>query len=166
MPDPALNQPGRWHPRRVSRGSDKMPLKDRERRLRYWREYHKRVPDGRIGTPERRAQHRDYRIHNVTKVRAYQSGRDEELRTQTFAAYGGPECRCCGESIREFLVIDHIDGGGNKHRTEVGGGLAFYRWLRKNGFPDGYQVLCLNCNWGKFINHGVCPHRKLEVIAA
>ncbi len=25
--------------------------------------------------------------------------------------------------------------------------------------PEGFQVLCWNCNLGKYYNGGVCPHR-------
>lgn len=57
-----------------------------------------------------------------------------------------------------FLIIDHIDGGGTKHRKEVGKGAAFYRWLEKNNYPLNFQVLCMNCQFGKRIC-GVCPHQ-------
>ena len=60
-----------------------------------------------------------------------------------------PECQCqtCPESNPLFLVIDHIDGGGTQHRKEVGNGDKFYSWLRMNGYPEGYRVLCNNCNF-------------------
>lgn len=60
-----------------------------------------------------------------------------------------PECKCqiCPESNLLFLVIDHTEGGGTKHRKEVGGGDKFYDWLRKNSYPEGYRVLCNNCNF-------------------
>lgn len=69
-------------------------------------------------------------------------------------------CACCGESDTRFLCIDHINHGrGNPApRKEQGGGSNFYKWLIKHEFPEGYQTLCHNCNWGKFA-HGVCPHK-------
>jgi len=68
---------------------------------------------------------------------------------------GKPQCRCCGESENKFLCIDHINGGGRKHRAEVGS--HFYRWIINNGFPSGLQILCHNCNMAKgFYNQ--CPH--------
>lgn len=70
------------------------------------------------------------------------------------------KCACCGESIFEFLTIDHINGGGNKHRKSFSG--SFYEWLKKNDFPEGYQVLCYNCNCGKRVNRGICPHKNLR----
>lgn len=80
----------------------------------------------------------------------------------------GPDCQCCGESIETFLTIDHIDGDGADHRKEIFGsnyknrppaGHRTYRWLRLNGYPSGFQVLCFNCNYAKHAL-GACPHQK------
>ncbi len=64
---------------------------------------------------------------------------------------GTPVCNNCGEQDVEVLCIDHIRGGGQKQREQFNGGLgtAFYRWLIRNGYPMGYQVLCWNCNHRK-----------------
>lgn len=88
--------------------------------------------------------------------------RDEAWKAQRLAAlqaYGGPvpACSCCGESILIFLSLDHVNGGGGKQRKEMGGG-GFWTWLRRNGYPPGFQVLCHNCNLGRQINGGICPH--------
>ena len=70
-------------------------------------------------------------------------------------------CACCGEAEIRFLSIDHINGNGNQHRKKIAcsSGDPFYRWLVKEGMPDGYQVLCFNCNLacGLF---GICPHKQ------
>jgi hypothetical protein len=85
-------------------------------------------------------------------------------RLQVYEAYGGSICACCGETELAFLSIDHIDGGVGKHRQEIGGTAAtLIRWLIKNNFPAGFQVLCFNCNRGKHINGGICPHQVGEV---
>jgi len=83
-------------------------------------------------------------------------------RGEVFAAYGGYRCNCCGETEPMFLSIDHIDNNGAQERKSglyAGSGYGFYRWLRKSGFPPGYQVLCMNCQIGKHKNGGVCPHQ-------
>jgi len=74
--------------------------------------------------------------------------------------YGGYKCACCGETEPKFLSIDHINNDGAKHKREFNlrTGDEVYRWLVKNGFPPGFQVLCMNCNWGKRFNGNVCPH--------
>lgn len=83
------------------------------------------------------------------------------LRLLVLNAYGH-ECACCGESRMEFLTIDHVNGGGNAHRREMGKSgtdtTAVLRWLKRNGFPkDGFQCLCQNCNSAKAF-FGYCPH--------
>jgi hypothetical protein len=61
----------------------------------------------------------------------------------------GSSCRCCGSTER--LTIDHINGGGEDHRRELGtkGGSGMYRWLIASSFPEGYQTLCMPCNRSK-----------------
>jgi len=90
----------------------------------------------------------------------------KRLKLEVLNAYGGPKCSCnkCPEKSGDinFLTIDHINDDGNEHRKVLGsGGSTLYRWLRKNGFPSGYRVLCFNCNSARHINGGVCPHEKL-----
>lgn len=81
------------------------------------------------------------------------------LKLEVFEAYGGAKCACCGEDTECFLSIDHIDGNGAKHRREIGR-TSLYGWLKKNEFPSGFQVLCFNCNHGRHINGGTCPHQQ------
>lgn len=82
-----------------------------------------------------------------------------KLKQIVISHYGG-SCRCCGEAGIEFLTIDHVDGNGAEHRKEIGvRGRAIYRWLRQNGYPGGFQVLCFNCNIARHWNGGVCPHQ-------
>jgi hypothetical protein len=83
----------------------------------------------------------------------------KQLKLEVFEAYGGAKCDCCSEGTECFLSIDHIDGNGNTHRREVGR-TSLYRWLKANNFPSGYQVLCFNCNHGRYLNGGVCPHKQ------
>ena len=70
-----------------------------------------------------------------------------KLKTEVFNQYGGCKCANCGETEMVCLSIDHVDGGGCKHRKETGCGSAFYYWLRDSGFPPGYRVLCMNCQF-------------------
>lgn len=68
----------------------------------------------------------------------------------------GDRCQLCGERQIEFLSIDHVDNNGSKHRKELGikiEGKTFYGWLKKQGYPVGFQVLCHNCNLAKAKRH-------------
>lgn len=69
-------------------------------------------------------------------------------------------CKCCNEKILDFLTIDHINGGGRRHKKQIKTDL--YVWLIRNNFPEGFQVLCMNCNWGKYVNGGICPHKEIQ----
>ena len=74
--------------------------------------------------------------------------------------YGG-KCICCGETEPLFLTVDHIDGGGTKHRKEINKS-SMNRWIIENNYPDDLQLLCWNCNCGRARNNGVCPHVKTK----
>ena len=82
----------------------------------------------------------------------------DNIKRLVLEAYSGkyPHCACCGESTYQFLTIDHINGGGHKHRKEIK--IPLTRWLYKNNCPQGFQVLCMNCNLAKGM-YGVCPHK-------
>jgi len=71
-----------------------------------------------------------------------------------------PCCNCCGEhDFLIFLTIDHITNRKNAtHKKDIAG-TALYRYLQKNGYPSGYQVLCVNCNSAKS-DSGICPHKR------
>jgi len=77
-----------------------------------------------------------------------------------------PKCICCGEREIDFLALDHIDGGGNKHRREILKKCNMSAWIIKNNYPPIFQILCHNCNMAKGF-YGVCPHQKksLEAVA-
>ena len=75
----------------------------------------------------------------------------------------GDRCQCCGESNQEFLCIDHIDGGGTQHRKTVGaGGDNMYKFLIRENFPEGYRLLCHNCNMSLGF-YGYCPHERMTL---
>lgn len=83
----------------------------------------------------------------------------KRIRKEVMEAYGGPVCACCGETIERFLTIDHINNDGAEHRRAIRRN-SINKWLVENNFPAGYQVLCFNCNMGKQLNGGVCPHKE------
>jgi hypothetical protein len=83
----------------------------------------------------------------------------EKLKLEVFAAYGN-SCVCCGEDNLLFLTLDHVNDDGSKHRNEIGGHARTYRWARQNNYPETLQILCANCNQGKKLNGGVCPHKN------
>ena len=90
--------------------------------------------------------------------RDYHKKLENNLKISAFENYGGVFCACCGESHQEFLTIDHINNDGAQHRRDEKI-INIYRWLKKQNYPEGFRVLCFNCNaaYGLF---GYCPHKE------
>lgn len=98
--------------------------------------------------------------------KTYMANYRAKSRLETLLAYGGqqPKCACpgCDENRLPFLTIDHTNNDGGIHRKSIaptkglppGGGVIF-RWLKKNNYPPGYQVMCYNCNMAKGTSR--CP---------
>jgi hypothetical protein len=83
-----------------------------------------------------------------------------------FKYYGGdkPSCACCGECRREFLSIDHINGGGTAHKKSLKKKYSSWCfWLIQAGFPKEFRLLCMNCN-SSLGFHGYCPHEREKSI--
>jgi hypothetical protein len=119
-----------------------------------------------------RAKDREYRQANLERLRAearaYAVANPAEaaerhrnwfngLRAAVFGHYG-ERCACCGAT--DDLVIDHVNGNGEEHRSDLFGHrprwngktastASFYRWLVSSGFPPGFQTLCRPCNSSK-----------------
>jgi RNase P subunit RPR2 len=70
-----------------------------------------------------------------------------------YAQNGEIKCARCGFSDTRALSIDHINGKGAQHRKQIGkhhvGSVLFYSWLVRHDFPEGFQILCMNCQWIK-----------------
>jgi len=132
-------------------------------------------------SPERQEKKRkwqsEYRNRNRDRLKEYHKlwrddnkehvlGRSKEwkhkrkLIVMEHYSNGKLECDCCGENIYEFLTIDHIDGGGSKHRKELKGN-SMYDWIIANDFPNNFRVLCMNCNYAKRFGDK-CPHEELS----
>jgi len=80
------------------------------------------------------------------------------INVLTYYSGGSPKCKNCGINKIPFLQIDHIFGrkamGHSKKNT-----ISVYREIH-NKHPEGYQVLCVNCNMMKEIrskNHTKTP---------
>lgn len=89
---------------------------------------------------------------NKDKCNKYNSAWQRGLKIEVLSHYNGggyPKCSTCGESRIDCLSIDHIDGGGEKHKRELGICGPVYNWLKKNDYPPGFQVLCMNCQFIK-----------------
>ena len=76
----------------------------------------------------------------------------QKAKQAVFSHYCNGDIRCakCGFDDMRALSIDHINGNGAKQKKELGGsGDKTYRWIKKNDYPPGFQVLCMNCQFIK-----------------
>ena len=114
---------------------------------------------------QRQVYHQDYYKRNKERLQAYDRTYSQKLsrreighlnKVTVLSHYSNPPdipiCNHCGEQDIDVLCIDHIEGGGHQERIKLGlSGNGFYKWLGRNSYPDGYQVLCYNCNIRKYI---------------
>ena len=72
------------------------------------------------------------------------------LDVLTYYSGGTPKCKNCGITEIIFLQIDHIYGRKAMGHTRTQNTISVYRELYKK-HPEGFQVLCGNCNLMKEI---------------
>lgn len=122
-------------------------------------EYRRRRDDGDPSYRERdRQRAKEWQLANRKRRNETVLRSLNRLREEVRAAYGG-RCSCCGETEPIFLGIDHVNGGGGRDRAENKlFGIAMYRFLRNRGYPPEFRLLCHNCNLGRYLNGGACPH--------
>lgn len=122
----------------------------------------------RAANPELYRSHRNkHRTANLELCRKQRTESGQRTKREVFEVYGGAACVCCGETSLDMLNLDHVNNDGNTHRASISGGkrlrsVDMYHWVKRNGYPKGFQVLCYNCNISKHRNGGVCAHLLIE----
>lgn len=108
----------------------------------------------------------DWANKNRERLLTRQREQTKKWKEKIFEVYG-KRCACCGESNEMFLTVDHVNNDGCKHRRttnkqglNVHAGNFMYKWIVENNFPNTIQLLCWNCNCGRYRNGGVCPHKQ------
>lgn len=106
----------------------------REIRRNYWKDHLESLSD---------EQKKEFRLRR----RVYEKEQGVKLKKSVLALFGN-KCKKCGFGDWRALQIDHINGGGRKDRKKDGyNSRIFYKRVLKN--PEGFQLLCANCNWIK-----------------
>lgn len=106
----------------------------------------KRHKDGVANTCKKCRREDQQKYHATGNGKQISKIRRDKLKEDAFNAYGGCICVGCHETEMVVLSIDHIEGGGSIHRKKIKN-LNFYTWLKMNNYPEGYRVLCMNCQW-------------------
>ena len=109
-----------------------------------------------------RAKSKEYYQSHREACKKYKNEYNREyfprIKQLVLTHYGNGKLICvrCGFDNIKALSIDHINGGGNKHRKQINrtSSHKFYCWLKKQNFPEGYQTLCMNCQLIKKVDEG------------
>ena len=111
--------------------------------------------------------HAEWQKNNPERYSIYNQRWHRNLKKEVLEHYGGTKCanQECNETEIRKLQVDHINNDGAEHRRRLTGENSFYhfyRWLKKNGFPNDppLQVLCRKCNQEKETKH----MKELEAI--
>jgi hypothetical protein len=144
--------------------SDEIFQRKQELKKQYYELNKQQFKSSQLNFYQRNPNYRnDYREKHKTKLKIYQNKRNLNNRLKVISFYSNNEmcCNICKENIIDFLTIDHINGGGRKEKVH---GSGLYSKLVKNNFPDGFQILCWNCNCSKHLNSPNKKSAKYKVI--
>jgi hypothetical protein len=134
--------------------------KNKEKISKWYQQYNKTYyPANKKRILERSNQYyRDHKAHVLQRTKAYADSLEETYPAKikrevlTHYAHGILQCAWCGINDIDVLCLDHVENNGKEHRSSLGKmSQQLYRHLRKIGYPDGFQVLCANCNLKKEI---------------
>lgn len=119
---------------------------DEEYKANYYDRQHRRYETYR---EKRLAEKKEYhkKTYPITKEKVLMHYTNGIMRCQ---------CHKCDVTNPHFLTIDHVNGDGAAHKKQIKN-RRLYQWLIANNFPDGFTVLCYNCNCSKGANN-VCGH--------
>jgi len=141
------------------------------------KKYYEKIKANPITREEAKRKAKKYRVDNIEKdrekVRRYYYSHHEAMKTRSkprqdaiklkvLTHYGNGKTACirCGFDDLRALSLDHINGGGYQHRKQVGSGIHLYNWIIKNEFPEGFQTLCMNCQFIKRAVEKECTGAK------
>ena len=107
---------------------------------------------------ERRKKDHVYSTNKAT-IREVRYGRKLKKDVMEVYSKGNAKCQCCGFDNIDGLSIDHIKPRKEHGHSRSFGSKHLYKFLKREKFPIGYQVLCINCNSAKG-KLGKCPHQS------
>ncbi|MFA7101325.1 MAG: hypothetical protein WC196_06300 [Bacilli bacterium] len=106
----------------------------------------------------RKEYYREYYLKNKERIkekhRIVCKETRKRVKIEVLTHYGDGKCSCvrCGFEDVRALSLDHINSDGNVERKEnivSKTGTGLYSWLKSNNYPEGYQTLCMNCQFIK-----------------
>lgn len=104
----------------------------------------------------------DFVANETENTLRTQLGKDLYLKLKCLEHYGN-KCAKCFTMGHEFLTVDHINEIGYHGRRKQLQGMKIWRYLLKNNFPEGFQILCWNCNWVKWLDKNSANNKPYEL---
>lgn len=119
------------------------------------KEYHKKYREE--NREKRRKWNNEWIAKNKERYNASKYIYREKTKLTVMKHYGNGKIECikCGEKDIDVLCLDHIKNDGAEQRKKLGisgrnsAGMNTYEVLKREGYPDGLQILCANCNLKK-----------------
>lgn len=107
-----------------------------------------------VARENRRKLNRDWIANNRERYNASKYIYRERTKAEIIKHYSNGDmcCAFCGFNNIDGLCLDHINNNGAEHRKSAGiagrnsAGTNTYEAVKRDGLPDGLQVLCANCN--------------------
>ena len=131
----------------------------REYHQKYYQEHkenwEKHVPAQRQWARDHREHlnelNKGYKQVDPERYKRYGVNYRQRVKLDVLSHYSNGELKCahCGIDDIDVLCIDHINNDGASLRKQWGLGSAFYKRLIQAKYPEGYQILCWNCNHKK-----------------
>jgi hypothetical protein len=115
------------------------------RELKFWSQFE-------LAEMPKNARGLSFRSHPKTSIGV-------KVEVLTYYGKGKLACVRCGFDDIRALSLDHINGRapGEEWHNKNRSGQHLYRFLMNNVYPDGYQTLCMNCQWIKREENGELP---------
>lgn len=105
-------------------------------------------PNAKLKERQRRYRSRWRKNHpDLVAQKNQQMAERRKLLVITHYGNGKAQCVKCGFTDIRALTLDHINACGFHNRRLAG--QVLYSYLIKNNYPEGFQALCMNCQWIK-----------------
>jgi hypothetical protein len=148
--------------------------KRQQHRDDYWKHHEQRLAQRRLDNPKLSLEEKRYRQEKkknydekykpTRHIKRAKLGKQLRYKIINYYSNGTMKCIRCGFSDIRALTIDHINGGGCDHKKQINRPLM--TWIKQNNFPDGFQILCMNCQKIKQIENGEIQYKKKRKLSA
>jgi hypothetical protein len=87
------------------------------------------------------------------------------VRDAAFERFG-PRCSCCGVVDREFLTLEHKNGGGRNDRRKRSDIAIWKDAAFSPDAADRFEILCYNCNCSRgFLGYCPCQRTRQQKVS-